>query len=75
MTPESNVVAASTSGGTRALRILVTMDDQQGADMVELIAPPVIIHVHYDDYKVFRPPCSTSSTKFARREVPMRFGR
>lgn len=43
-------------GGTRALGILVTMDDRQGADIVELIAPPVTIPVHYDDYTVFRSP-------------------
>jgi hypothetical protein len=32
------------------------MDDQQGADLVELLSPPVTVPVHYDDYGVFRSP-------------------
>jgi L-ascorbate metabolism protein UlaG (beta-lactamase superfamily) len=43
-------------GGTRALGILVTMDGDQGAELVDLIAPPVTVPVHYDDYTVFRSP-------------------
>jgi L-ascorbate metabolism protein UlaG (beta-lactamase superfamily) len=45
-------------GGTRALGLLVTMDGDQGADLVDLIAPPVTVPVHYDDYSVFRSPLS-----------------
>ena len=43
-------------GGTRALGLLVTMDGDQGADLVDLIAPPVTVPVHHDDYTVFRSP-------------------
>ena len=43
-------------GGTRAFGLLVTMDGDQGADLVELLAPPVTVPVHYDDYTVFRSP-------------------
>ncbi|HEV2068268.1 MAG TPA: hypothetical protein VGR26_00575 [Acidimicrobiales bacterium] len=50
-------------GGTRALGILVTMDDRQGADMVQPIAPPVTIPVHSDDYTVFRSPLSQFSMR------------
>lgn len=57
-------------GGTRALGILVTMDDQQGADMVALIAPPVTIPVHYDDYTVFRSPLSAFLEQVRRRQLP-----
>lgn len=56
-------------GGTRALGILVTMDDQQGADMVERIAPPVTIPVHYDDYTVFRSPLSHFLDEVQRRQL------
>ena len=56
-------------GGTRALGILVTMDDRQGADMVELIAPPVTIPVHYDDYTVFRSPLSHFLDEVQRRQL------
>jgi L-ascorbate metabolism protein UlaG (beta-lactamase superfamily) len=43
-------------GGTRALGLLVTMDADQGTDLVELLEPPVTVPVHYDDYTVFRSP-------------------
>jgi L-ascorbate metabolism protein UlaG (beta-lactamase superfamily) len=43
-------------GGTRALGLLVTMDGDQGADLVDLLDPPVTVPVHYDDYTVFRSP-------------------
>lgn len=43
-------------GGTRALGLLVTMDGAQGADLVELLRPPLTVPVHYDDYTVFRSP-------------------
>jgi len=43
-------------GGTRALGLLVTMDGDQGADLVDRLAPAVTVPVHYDDYTVFRSP-------------------
>jgi L-ascorbate metabolism protein UlaG (beta-lactamase superfamily) len=43
-------------GGTRAFGILVTMDGEQGADLVELLDPPVTVPVHHADYTVFRSP-------------------
>jgi L-ascorbate metabolism protein UlaG (beta-lactamase superfamily) len=43
-------------GGTRAFGILVTMDGAQGADLLDLLAPPVAVPVHHDDYTVFRSP-------------------
>ncbi len=58
-------------GGTRALGVLVTMDDRQGADMVSLIAPPVTIPVHYDDYTVFRSPLSKFLDEVKRRGLPV----
>lgn len=57
-------------GGTRALGILVTMDDRQGADMVELIRPPVTIPIHYDDYTVFRSPLSDFLSEVRLRALP-----
>jgi hypothetical protein len=56
-------------GGTRALEILVTVDDQQGGDMVELTAPPVTIAIHYDDYTVFRSPLSHFLDEVRRRQL------
>ncbi|MDQ4133145.1 MAG: MBL fold metallo-hydrolase [Actinomycetota bacterium] len=58
-------------GGTRALGVLVTMDDRQGADMVELISPPLTIPIHYDDYTVFRSPLSDFLDEVRRRQLPV----
>ncbi len=57
-------------GGTRALGVLVTMDDRQAADLVELIAPPMTIPIHYDDYTVFRSPLSAFLDEVRRRQLP-----
>jgi len=43
-------------GGTRAFGILVTMDGEQGADLVDLLQPSVTVPVHFDDYTLFRSP-------------------
>jgi L-ascorbate metabolism protein UlaG (beta-lactamase superfamily) len=57
-------------GGTRALGILVTMDGEQGADMVGLIRPPVTIPVHFDDYTVFKSPLSDFLDQVRHRQLP-----
>jgi L-ascorbate metabolism protein UlaG (beta-lactamase superfamily) len=54
-------------GGTRVAGILVTMDDQDGADLVEMIRPAVVVPVHYDDYTVFRSPLSDFTAQADRR--------
>ena len=43
-------------GGTRVLFSTVTMDDEQGVDLVRRIAPREVVPVHYDDYTVFTSP-------------------
>ena len=43
-------------GGTRVLGIMVTMDDEQGVEAVELINPDKAIPIHYNDYDVFKSP-------------------
>lgn len=55
-------------GGTRALGVLVTME--QGADLVDLLRPPVTIPIHYDDYTVFRSPLAAFLTEVRRRGGP-----
>jgi L-ascorbate metabolism protein UlaG (beta-lactamase superfamily) len=57
-------------GGTRALGVTVTMDGRQGADLVELLKPPVTVPVHYDDYDRFRSPLGDFVTEVARRQLP-----
>jgi L-ascorbate metabolism protein UlaG (beta-lactamase superfamily) len=48
----------------------VTMDGRQGADLVELLRPPVIVPVHYDDYDRFKSPLGDFVTEVQRRRLP-----
>jgi L-ascorbate metabolism protein UlaG (beta-lactamase superfamily) len=57
-------------GGTKALGITVTMDGRQGADLVELLKPPVTVPVHYDDYDRFASPLGDFVREVARRRAP-----
>ena len=43
-------------GGTRVMGILVTMDDEQGIEMMRIIQPETAIPIHYNDYDVFKSP-------------------
>ena len=43
-------------GGTRVMGILVTMDDDQGIEMMRIIDPDTTIPVHFNDYDVFKSP-------------------
>jgi L-ascorbate metabolism protein UlaG (beta-lactamase superfamily) len=54
-------------GGTRVLGVLVTMDGRQGTDLVELMAPAMVVPVHYDDYGVFRSPLGDFVAEMRRR--------
>jgi L-ascorbate metabolism protein UlaG (beta-lactamase superfamily) len=57
-------------GGTRVAGVLLTMDGRQGADLVELLEPPVTVPVHFDDYSVFTSPLGDFVAEVARREAP-----
>ncbi|MGV3742022.1 MAG: MBL fold metallo-hydrolase [Burkholderiaceae bacterium] len=44
-------------GGTKILKtVLVTMDAEQGVQMMKIIAPDRAIPIHYNDYDVFKSP-------------------
>jgi L-ascorbate metabolism protein UlaG (beta-lactamase superfamily) len=57
-------------GGTRALGLTVTMDARQGADLVELLKPPVTVPIHFDDYDRFKSPLGDFLAEVGRRELP-----
>lgn len=59
-------------GGTRILGILVTMDAEQGADVVELLRPGATVPIHTDDYPVFRSPPEDFVAAWQRRGLPGR---
>ncbi|MFC3503514.1 MBL fold metallo-hydrolase [Micromonospora krabiensis] len=54
-------------GGTKVAGILLSMDAQQGADLVELIRPKLTVPIHYDDYPVFRSPLTIFLDEARRR--------
>jgi L-ascorbate metabolism protein UlaG (beta-lactamase superfamily) len=45
-------------GGTRVLGILLTMDAEQGVEMLQIVKPKRAIPIHYNDYDVFKSPLS-----------------
>lgn len=45
-------------GGTRVLGVMVTMDAEQGVQMLRIVKPDVAIPIHFDDYDVFKSPLS-----------------
>jgi L-ascorbate metabolism protein UlaG (beta-lactamase superfamily) len=45
-------------GGTRVLGIMVTMDAQQGVELMQIVNPQRAIPIHYNDYDVFQSPLS-----------------
>jgi L-ascorbate metabolism protein UlaG (beta-lactamase superfamily) len=57
-------------GGTKVLGLTVTMDARQGADLVELLRPPVTVPIHYDDYDRFKSPLGDFVAEVGRRRLP-----
>ena len=57
-------------GGTKAFGFTVTMDARQGVDLVELLKPPVVVPVHYDDYTVFSSGLGDFVAEVAKRRAP-----
>jgi L-ascorbate metabolism protein UlaG (beta-lactamase superfamily) len=43
-------------GGTRVMGLTVTMDAEQGIELMDMIGPRLAIPIHYDDYDAFKSP-------------------
>jgi L-ascorbate metabolism protein UlaG (beta-lactamase superfamily) len=43
-------------GGTRALRILLTMGGRQGVQALKIVRPRLAIPIHFNDYTIFKSP-------------------
>jgi L-ascorbate metabolism protein UlaG (beta-lactamase superfamily) len=59
-------------GGTRipgvlGLGVLVTMDGEQGAQLLQLVRPRTTVPIHFDDYGVFHSPLSEFLDEVERR--------
>jgi len=49
-------VAVLHLGGTRVLGIMVTMDANEGVELMRILEPTVTIPVHFNDYDLFKSP-------------------
>ncbi|MFD5823838.1 MBL fold metallo-hydrolase [Lentzea sp. NPDC060358] len=56
-------------GGTKVLGVLLTMDGEQGADLMELLDPRVTVPVHYEEYGVMKSPLSDFTAEVSRRRT------
>ena len=56
-------------GGTKLLGMLLTMDDEQGVALTELVRPRVTLPIHYDDYKVMKSPLSAFVDRCRERDI------
>ncbi len=45
-------------GGTRVMGVTVTMDADQGLELLQALKPPLAVPIHYDDYEAFKSPLS-----------------
>jgi L-ascorbate metabolism protein UlaG (beta-lactamase superfamily) len=43
-------------GGTRVMGVTVTMDAEQGVELIRTIRPARAAAIHYDDYEAFKSP-------------------
>lgn len=43
-------------GGTRVMGVTVTMDAEQGVELLQLVRPARAAAIHYDDYEAFKSP-------------------
>ena len=43
-------------GGTRVMGVTVTMDAEQGLELLQAVGPRLAIPIHYDDYEAFKSP-------------------
>lgn len=49
-------------GGTRVMGMTVTMDGDQGVELLETIRPRLAVPIHFDDYEAFKSPLSEFRT-------------
>jgi L-ascorbate metabolism protein UlaG (beta-lactamase superfamily) len=59
-------------GGTRIAGILLTMDGEQGVQLLELLRPKTALPVHHDDYTVFKSPLSDFLGRVDRAPISTR---
>ena len=49
-------------GGTRVMGLTVTMDAEQGVELLRTVKPRLAMPIHYDDYEAFKSPLTDFAT-------------
>lgn len=70
--PAIDVAVFHLGGTTLPGGVMVTMDAEQGTDLLEFLRPPMTIPVHYDDYSLFRSPLADFNAEVERRGLTER---
>ncbi|PWI07372.1 MBL fold metallo-hydrolase [Streptomyces sp. NWU339] len=65
--PDIHLAVLHLGGTTLPGGLVVTMDAEQGADLLDLVRPRRALPVHYDDYTVFRSPLEDFLAEAGRR--------
>ncbi|MFC8412519.1 MBL fold metallo-hydrolase [Streptomyces coelicoflavus] len=65
--PDIHLAVLHLGGTTLPGGLVVTMDAEQGADLLDLLRPRQALPVHYNDYTVFRSPLEDFLTEADRR--------
>lgn len=65
--PDIHLAVLHLGGTTLPGGLVVTMDAEQGADLLDLLRPRRALPVHYDDYTVFRSPLEDFLAEAGRR--------
>ncbi|GHI97773.1 MBL fold metallo-hydrolase [Streptomyces olivaceus] len=65
--PDIHLAVLHLGGTTLPGGLVVTMDAEQGADLLDLLRPRRALPVHYDDYPVFRSPLQDFLDEAGRR--------
>ena len=67
--PHIDAAVLHLGGTTLPGGIVVTMDGQQGADLMELVDAAIAVPVHFDDYPLFKSPLSDFRAEVTRRGI------
>ena len=65
--PDIHLAVVHLGGTTLPGGIVVTMDGEQGAELLDTVRPRIAVPVHVDDYTVFRSPLSAFTDAVRRR--------
>jgi hypothetical protein len=77
--PDIDTAVLHLGGTTLPGGLMVTMDGEQGAGLVELLGPSQVVPVHLDDYPLFKSPLAdfleaTERRGLSDRVTPVRRG-